>query len=265
MPHSHQRPGRSGGEVAAGLNGLAAADPRLLPEHAHEAGQPVVPVVVAGDREQSRVDPSIGGLGRVGPRQRRLVRADEPVLIVVDLGDRIHLVAAEDHDLAAWEGERFTRRRVTIRGGVGAHRELTLRCGPRHGVRGVETVAAVGDEVEPELGFGVQVEGETGRERRLQLALVEVVAERTRQHDLEARAGEHARAEPANRRALFELQFVERPWPRVGRVLHQMGNLDDVGEVALGNDVPDGRRPHDGDGDPADVCSHIMPLLSSRS
>ena len=62
-------------EVAAALLGLTPADPGLLPEHAHEAGQPVVPVVVAGDRVHHRM---IG----VGPRQRRLERAEEPVLVL---------------------------------------------------------------------------------------------------------------------------------------------------------------------------------------
>ena len=82
-------------EVAAGLHGLPGADRALRAELAHEARQPVVPVVVAGQREEQRA------LRRREEGKRGVERRDELLLVGVPLGGGIDLIAAEDQDLAA--------------------------------------------------------------------------------------------------------------------------------------------------------------------
>ncbi len=155
-------------EVAAVLARLSPADPTLLAEHPHEPGQAVVPVVVAGDREHARV---LGGR----PRQRRLVRADEAALVLRRRADRIHLVAPEDQIGPAWQIA------------VGAIRpQGRLRGAPRHGVGGIEPVTGVGDHVDPDLVVLHAIGEHPIAERVLQLTLVEIVAERGREHDLDA-------------------------------------------------------------------------------
>ena len=82
---------QSQGEVAAGLGAPPAADPPTLAELLDEARQPVVPVVVAGDREQPPRIPC--------PRQHRAERADQPVAVLLHGRERVCLVPAQnEHD-----------------------------------------------------------------------------------------------------------------------------------------------------------------------
>src|SRR6185369_13384072 len=78
-------------EVAVRLPRLPAADPASLAEETGEAGQAVIPVVVAGD--------GVHVQRAVRIRQRGAVRADEAVLVLLAAGGRIDLVAAEDAEL----------------------------------------------------------------------------------------------------------------------------------------------------------------------
>ncbi len=124
-------------EVAAALLGFPAADVALLGEDAQERRQAVVPVVVAWQGEERR---------RVRRfRQGGAVRALGAILVRRRRSGRVHLIAAHHQQVGARQGQPvdgFDR-------GRGKHRG--------NGVRRVETVADVGDEVEPQLVGAVPV------------------------------------------------------------------------------------------------------------
>ncbi len=93
-------------EVAAALARAPAADPALAAEHPQEAREAVVPVVVARNGAQ------VGsGLLVLAP-QRGGEGPEEVVLVGLDRRRRIHLVAAEDQQLAARQDRRRLHRRA---------------------------------------------------------------------------------------------------------------------------------------------------------
>jgi hypothetical protein len=165
-------------EVAAPLARHPVADAALGgAEHAQEADEAVVPVVVAGQRVQ------LGLVGRVGFRQRGRERADEAVLVGDRVGERVDLVAAEQQHLAA--GQRLA---LVV--------EVVLGEQPGHRVRRVPAVAGVAEVVDPQLvGIGVV---QPVLRRVLDLALVGELAERARDDDLDAGLREQGRAQPAD-------------------------------------------------------------------
>jgi hypothetical protein len=126
-------------EVAAGLSRAPAADPPALPELAQEPRQPVVPVVVAWNRVETRVGGVVGIKGR-GPRQRGPPRPLEAVLVALGAGGGVDLVAPEHHELPA--GQRV---------GEPADRERRLPHVVGHRGGGLEPVTRVGHVVDPEL------------------------------------------------------------------------------------------------------------------
>ena len=174
------------GEVAAGLHRLPAAQVALLPEHPQEGGQPVVPVVVARQRQHPGLPGRRqGACGQGGP-----VRALGAVLVGTGRGGRVHLVAADDQQPA--RGRWHCRRRV---GDV----QLVGRGEQRHRVGRVEPVTEVGDHVDPGTPGVVRRDGERGdRQRRLHLAPVGVVGEQARQEDLDPDTHHLERREPAH-------------------------------------------------------------------
>ena len=98
IANSHQSVRQPDGEVrpAPARSASRRSWPSLRPgEQAQERGQPVVPVVVAGQRVQRRLRPS------GGTRQRRPVRPLRAVLVLLAAGRRVHLVAAHDQHPAA--------------------------------------------------------------------------------------------------------------------------------------------------------------------
>ena len=144
-----EQPGPMGqlqGEVAARLRRHPAADARAPAEHLHEALQTVVPVVVAGHRQQ---------VGRVlGHRparrrwQRQLVGIDQPAQVAV----------------VVWALDRPDRRRESAAapgaGSTASHPvrrrrwSATARPGPGDRIGGIEAVAHVGDVVDPQRALG---------------------------------------------------------------------------------------------------------------
>jgi hypothetical protein len=164
------------GEVAAGLSGLPAAEGTALGEDAEEGGEPVVPVVVAGEGEE-------GG---------RLVRADGhggavdafgAVLVAAGGGGGVDLVAAHDQELAALGCLVEVERRRGEQGGDGEG--------------GVEPVPEVGDVVEPQLVvMGVVVD--SGGETALKLPLVRIGPEDLGDERLRTGGDEDSGGKPAN-------------------------------------------------------------------
>ncbi len=141
--------GELDGEVAAALEGLPAADPAALAEQAGEAGQAVVPVVVARDRQDlRRLLGGVGEGGAVGPLH--------PVVVLAARRGGVDLVAAHEQDPGAGAEDRFPRADL-----VAAQAEPLARQQPGHGVGGVEAVAEVGDVVDPEAPGGWSSRGRT--------------------------------------------------------------------------------------------------------
>ena len=183
-------------EVAARLAGAPPADLPALAEQPHERGQPVVPVVVARQRDQQRRVVGHWEGGAVGPAQ--------PVLVLGRGGGGIDLVAAEHQP-------RPPEQRV----GVPGQPELGSGEQPGHRVGGVEPVTQVGDEVQPAPAVGVRPDREqAGVERALQFPLVEVVGEDRGQRDLDRGPPQFARGQPAHLLAGDE--------PERGCVRHQL-------------------------------------------
>ena len=211
--------GELDGEVAALLRRLPGPDPLVAAEDPHEVRQPVVPVVVAGDR----VHP-----GRIGvdERERGPVGPDETVLVLGACGGGVDLVAAHDEDAAAL-------------GVPGAAFALEPQRRPGEEVRDrvgrLEPVAEVGHVVEPELlVVGVLAVGLSGRRQRgLDLALVRVGAEHRRDADLDSGAGELDRVEPAHHRAAVEAELLGSVAPRARRRLGGGHGGSTVGSSAV--------------------------------
>ena len=178
-------------EVAAGLGGLPPADVGALApgEDPQEGGQAVVPVVVARQGVENGRRLAVGD-GRKGGA----VRTAEAVLVRLAARRRIDLVAAHDQRLAARQSQP-----------ADLERRLGQEIGD--GVRGVEAVARVGDEIEPEL-LALAVVVELLGEGVLQLPLVEVRAELLGQRDPGTGRGQQHRGEPRHRRARGEAKFL---------------------------------------------------------
>ena len=209
------------GPVAAGLVGPPAADPAALAEQAQEPGEPVEPVVVAGDGVQRRV-------GRRGPRQGRPPRALQPALVVVGAGRRVHLVAPEHEDVAPGQAP------VEALGP-----QLAAADGGRHGGRGLEAVAGVGHVVDPHLVVGRVAQVGYARAGGLQLALVEERPEHRGHAHVQRRRREHPGAEPAHGGPGREPQLagVEALRPGRGHVLGG-GQPDAPGRARVGGVHP---------------------------
>ncbi len=171
-------------EVAAVLARAPATDGPSLGEHPEERREPVVPVVVPRQHEHRR------RVRRV--RQGGPVRALHPVVVLLRRGRGVDLVAPEDEH--AGTGQRPDRlpagRRLRLEP-VGSKQ-------PGDGARGVEPVAQVGDEVQPELAPRRRHLELRGLECLLDLALVGVAGEDRRQHDLDAGPPQLTRREPAH-------------------------------------------------------------------
>ncbi len=174
--------------------------PREVPvpgadEQPQERGQTVVPVVVAGHREERRL------LGR-RHRQRGLVGALAPVLVRGVGRRRVHLVAAHHQGLRPGQA-------VPVDGQLGLRQQV------RHRVRGVEAVTQVGHVVEPQPAVRPDLAEDAVAERVLQLALVEVRPEEHRQQRTDAGADQQERRQPRHRLARREaqLQRVGAAWP----------------------------------------------------
>ncbi len=214
------------GEVAPALGGLPAADPPpglrvvgtlvALAEHPYEARQPVVPVMVAREREHPR-------RRRVGVGPLRAIRPERLVLV------RLHVAVGVD--LVASHHEQPPRRRRVHRplAAIAQGERAAGEVGDRR--RGVEAVADVADVVDPQLvRFGLRGDAELGegervhREQRLLLPLVGEGPEQPARPQVHADAGEHARAEPLRGRlapeAELALGVVGRAPARRGR--HRM-------------------------------------------
>jgi hypothetical protein len=173
-------------EVAAGLHRAPRAERAALREEPQERGEPVVPVVVAGQCHEHR-----RRVHRAGP-ERRAVGPLHPVLVAGRGRRRVDLVAAENQQPAARQPQR-----IRLDAGRRRHREVVGGEQPGHGVRGVEAVAEIRDVVEPQAAVGVRNQGQDGRrERRLYLAPVRVVGEERREADLDRRPEQLAGREP---------------------------------------------------------------------
>jgi hypothetical protein len=180
-------------EVGPPLLGAPTADvPVLAPrEQAQEGGEPVVPVVVAGQGEQGGLrarDRRLGQCRAVGPLH--------PALVGVAAGQRVDLIATHQQQPAA---------------GQGGLAELELRLGHQvgHRVGGVEPVSQVGHVVEPDLAvLGVRVIEPPAVHRVLQLALVQVGAEQDRQQRAQTRAEQEQRGQPADRSLRLEAELL---------------------------------------------------------
>ena len=117
-------------DVAAGIGELVARGA----EQAVEGVEAVVPVVIAGDGEQLAVGPR----HRIGPVEG----LQQPLLVFLAGGLRVALVAAHD--------QHFAMAQVAGPADI----EAVLRQQIGHRVRGLESVAHVGDVVDPErAGF----------------------------------------------------------------------------------------------------------------
>ena len=201
-------------EVAAGLERAPAADvvalvarghrdellarPRValhpgLAEVAAEGGQPVVPVVVAGQRHHRRE------VDHLVEDRRRAQHLVEPLFVLQRRGHRVHLVAAEHQQvgLGAAGGEL----------GVGGERAVG-RAGQDAGggERRVEAVAGVGDVVDEDGVAGLLVGGgqpvELAGAGRHRLALVGVLGERRRLQHVHRGAHELRHRQPPDRGCL---------------------------------------------------------------
>ena len=186
--------GEPEGEVAALLLGPPAPDPVALAEKAHEARQPVVPVVVAGDRVHVR----LVGLG--DKRQGRPIGTHEPVPIGVPVRRRVDLVTAE-HEQPPATGLLH----------AGGGREAQRRRGeqPRHCVRRVEALTDVGGVVDPQRAVGIAIGdvGAVGGQPGLDLALVGEACEQPREEDLEPGPEQERRPQPVDHRLAVEAQL----------------------------------------------------------
>ena len=172
-------------EVAAALAGAPAADPAVLAEQAQEPGEPVVPVVVAGDGVH-------GGVVAHRPGQCGPERPLEPVLVVLGAGARVHLVAAEHQDVAAGQ-----RRCSTPSMPTPSDRRASVW---RHRHRRLEAVAGVGHVVDPQPRRGSHSVRSTVRcLAGLELALVEERAEHRGEPHVQARPRQRPGAEPPDR------------------------------------------------------------------
>ena len=125
-------------KVAPALARPPRADPAALREEAHEARQPVVPVVVAGNRVEVRnlVGRQVGQGRPVGP--------GESLRVPLPARPRIDLIAAEDEQPAAPRGVLSELERLPPEE-------------PRHRVRRIEPLADIGRVVEPERAVLVAV------------------------------------------------------------------------------------------------------------
>src|SRR4029450_11331796 len=178
-------------EVAAALPGGPAAYPAVLGKQPQEAGEPVVPVVVAGDRVHR-------GVLAHGPRQGGPERPLEAVLVVLGAGARIHLVAAEHQDVAPGQ---------LLLGPVDADAEGPAGQVRRHRHRRREAVAGVGRVVDPHLVAGRIGVVDRGCLAGLELALVEERPEHRRQAHVQPRPGQGAGAVPPDGLLRVEAQL----------------------------------------------------------
>ncbi|MCY1238425.1 hypothetical protein D9M72_511630 [compost metagenome] len=119
-------------EVAARLDGPPAADVPLPGEEPDEGRQAVVPVMVAGKRQQHAVPAGGAATGQRGP-----VRPHHAVFVGGGRGHRIHLVAAQHQYFAAAQFMPVHQQRL-----FGQQR--------RHRVGGIKAVAEVGREIQPQ-------------------------------------------------------------------------------------------------------------------
>jgi hypothetical protein len=143
----------------------------LAREHPQERREPVVPVVVPRQHVHRR---RVRSVGQCGP-----VRAFHAVVVLARRGRGVDLVASEhDHGGA---GQRPDRLPTPRRPGL----ERVGRDQPGDGGGGVEAIAQVCDEVQPQLAARRPPNRERrGLERLLHLALVRVAGEYRRQHHL---------------------------------------------------------------------------------
>ena len=172
-------------EVAGRLAGPPAPDPAVsAAEHAQEAREPVVPVVV------SRHCPYVRGRLGLAAVERCGERAEEVILVGLDRGGGVDLVSAQHEQLAP-------RQTVHVR----------LGKQPGHRARGVEAVAGVGEVVEPQLlAARAVVRGlDWGVER---LALVGQPAERRGDPHLDGRGRQQLRVEPASHPLAHEADLL---------------------------------------------------------
>ena len=120
--------------------------------------------------------------------------AEEVVLVGLHRRRRIHLVAAENQQLAA----RQNRRRL--------HRELLLGKQPGHRVGRVKAVPGIGEEIEPQL-LAVGVVDRLGRIDQ-RLALVGQPSEGRRHGHLHRGPRQQRRIEPARHRLAHETDLL---------------------------------------------------------
>ena len=151
--------GQAKDEVAATLTRPPRSNPGALGEEAREARQAVVPIVVAGNREEMRHFV----LGEV--RESRAVGADEAVAVRLPARTWIDLIASEDERAAAL-GDKA---RLELEG--------LSREQPGDRVGRIEALTDVGRVVEPECAILVPVRGiGVRRSRRLPFSWFQVLA-----------------------------------------------------------------------------------------
>ena len=208
-------------------------------EHAAESVEAGVPVVVAGDAEES-------ARLAVERRAKHLVEGDDDAVVDLDVGrDRVSGVAAEEEDLPARKDELPS-------GGIGIV-DLVLRGDQlRDRLAQREVVSRVGDEVDPQvvverLGERLRVGtagadglGEPARERPRRVGLhpvarVDVLGRDDARREVPEMAPERLEAEPRDRARPALAASIEELWRVLGRCLR-----DDHVDLTEGRDQ---RRP----------------------
>ncbi|APR76127.1 Hypothetical protein A7982_01474 [Minicystis rosea] len=190
-------------EVTPLLGRVPITDVVAPAEEAHEGAEPIVPIVIPRDGEELRPRLiALAGLEGQGGR----IRHDEPLLVPFGGRRGIDLVAAHHQNTPARE-PRF--------GSIRRNHDLRPREERGHGERRGESIAGVGDVIDPSLaailGASREIEDEPLAAERLHGSEIRARAEQRRHDDLNAGARQLPRIEPADHRRPSRLPLLKKP------------------------------------------------------